>query len=202
VGGLRERHLEDTRLAILEAASTLFAAKGYAATTIDEIAERAGVAKRTFFRHFPAKESLVFYDSAELKLTAVRDLRARLATEPPFPALVAVLRHNAEELTAERGRWMAGLIAERNAIIQHHRGVVMWEFEDALCDAIAEHDPGASRVGVRAGVAAVLGAFMAAIEVWLTSGAEGPFRPVLDEALSAATGALDMTGTRAGVDGT
>jgi AcrR family transcriptional regulator len=197
-GGLRERHLEATRAAILEAAAALFVEKGYGATTIDETAERAGVSKRTFFRHLPAKEALVFHDAAEQKAAAVADLRERLATETPSSALVAVLRNAADDLTAERGRWMAGLVAERAAIIQHHRGVVMWAFEDAVCDAVAEHHPELSPVEVRAGVAALLGAFMAAIEVWLTTGAEGPFPPVLDAGLESAAAALDAAGRALG----
>lgn len=50
----------------MEAAADLFAAHGYAATTIDEIAGRAGVSPRTFFRHFPDKEEVLFADDDQL----------------------------------------------------------------------------------------------------------------------------------------
>ena len=50
----------------MEAAAELFMAHGYAATTIDEIAERAGVSPRTFFRHFPDKEEVLFADDDRL----------------------------------------------------------------------------------------------------------------------------------------
>ena len=40
----------------------LFATKGYEATTVDEIAAAAGVARRTFFRHFRSKEEAIFPD--------------------------------------------------------------------------------------------------------------------------------------------
>ncbi|HEY2330751.1 MAG TPA: hypothetical protein VGH94_02445, partial [Acidimicrobiales bacterium] len=90
----------------------------------------------------------------------------------------------------ERGQWMAGIIAERHAVIQHHRGVVMWEFEDAVCDLLTGHEPMPAAIEVRAGVAAVLGAFMGAMEVWLAGGATGPFPPVLDAGLGAAAAAL------------
>lgn len=44
------------------AAMELFATKGYEATTVDEIAAAAGVARRTFFRHFRSKEEAIFPD--------------------------------------------------------------------------------------------------------------------------------------------
>lgn len=44
------------------AAMELFATKGYEATTVDEIAAAAGVARRTFFRHFRSKEEAIFAD--------------------------------------------------------------------------------------------------------------------------------------------
>ena len=50
----------------MEAAAELFTARGYAATTVDEIAERAGVSPRTFFRHFPDKEEVLFADDDRL----------------------------------------------------------------------------------------------------------------------------------------
>ncbi|MEE8600088.1 TetR/AcrR family transcriptional regulator [Euzebya tangerina] len=44
---------------LLEAASGLFYEQGYAATGIDQIVQRSGVAKRTLYRHFPSKDDLI-----------------------------------------------------------------------------------------------------------------------------------------------
>lgn len=54
-----------TRDAIALAALELFEEKGFAATSIDEITERAQVGRRTFFRYFPAKESVLLPDSED-----------------------------------------------------------------------------------------------------------------------------------------
>jgi AcrR family transcriptional regulator len=57
----RDAHADRTRNALLDAALNLFSANGYDETTTDQIAERAGVSPRTFFRYFPTKESVLFF---------------------------------------------------------------------------------------------------------------------------------------------
>lgn len=59
MGDLRERRRLDTRNDIAAAAIELFEAKGVAGTTVDEIAQRAGISPRTFFRYFATKEESV-----------------------------------------------------------------------------------------------------------------------------------------------
>lgn len=54
------RSAEPTRERLVEAALELFLRQGYGATTVDDIAARAGVSARTFFRHFPDKEEVLF----------------------------------------------------------------------------------------------------------------------------------------------
>jgi len=55
----RERRRQDTRERIIAAALELFRTQGYAATSVDAIAERADVARRTLFNHFPRKQDLL-----------------------------------------------------------------------------------------------------------------------------------------------
>jgi TetR/AcrR family transcriptional regulator, cholesterol catabolism regulator len=57
--GRRERKKEETRRRITMAALELFHERGFEATTVDEITERADVAKGTFFNYFPRKESVL-----------------------------------------------------------------------------------------------------------------------------------------------
>jgi AcrR family transcriptional regulator len=57
----RDEHADRTRSALVDAALNLFSAKGYDDTTTEEIAAKAGVSPRTFFRYFPTKESVLFF---------------------------------------------------------------------------------------------------------------------------------------------
>jgi AcrR family transcriptional regulator len=62
--GLRERRKQQTRQAISDIATRLFATRGYDEVTISQVADAAGVAKMTVTNYFPRKEDLVF-DRAE-----------------------------------------------------------------------------------------------------------------------------------------
>ena len=94
-----------------DAAFALFASRGFEATTVDEIAARAGVGRTTFFRHFRAKEDVVFPDHAAL--TAAVAVRLDAATvEPPVLAVTeaALLVLRAYVAEGERARARYGLV--------------------------------------------------------------------------------------------
>lgn len=74
------------RSRLADAAFALFDERGYEQTTVDDIAERAGLGRSTFFRHYRSKEQVVFPDHDRL-LALIRD---RLATSSDSTALVAV----------------------------------------------------------------------------------------------------------------
>src|SRR3974377_751098 len=63
--GLRERKKIKTRQAIRREGFRLLDANGYAATTVEQIADAAEVSPSTFFRYFPSKESLLLADDLD-----------------------------------------------------------------------------------------------------------------------------------------
>jgi AcrR family transcriptional regulator len=77
----RAERAAERRGAIIEAAMDEFIARGFAATRLDDVAKRAGVAKGTIYLHFKDKESMF----EELIRTAIVPLVNRLWATPPQP---------------------------------------------------------------------------------------------------------------------
>ncbi|MFD8778506.1 TetR/AcrR family transcriptional regulator [Streptomyces sp. NPDC059916] len=96
------------RIRLADAAFALFDERGYEQTTVDEIAERAGVGRTTFFRHYRSKEDVIFPDHDRL-LALIKD---RLVTSSHSTGLIAVsdavrlvLLHYIEEGDLARRRY-------------------------------------------------------------------------------------------------
>jgi AcrR family transcriptional regulator len=71
---------------LAEAAFALFDERGYEQTTVDDITERAGLGRTTFFRHYRSKEDVIFPDHDRL----LEQIAERLRTSSHGTALVAV----------------------------------------------------------------------------------------------------------------
>src|SRR5437870_2451116 len=80
----RAERAAERRQAIIEAALDEFTARGFAATRLDDIAKRAGVAKGTIYLHFKDKESMF----EELIRTAIVPLIGRMHAPPPIGGTV------------------------------------------------------------------------------------------------------------------
>ena len=102
--GLRQRKKDSSRRAIEDAAWALFAEQGYEETSINDIAERADVAPRTFCRYFPTKEAVMYPQFEEL-LQSVRDeFHKRPADEPVITSLFGSIELLAGSLEGEASR--------------------------------------------------------------------------------------------------
>src|SRR5438874_3020725 len=93
--GRRERKKRETRDALIEAALDLFSEQGVDGTTIEQIADRADVSERTFYRYFATKEDVLFADAVDRR----EQFAAALATAADEPLLDA-LRLAARDLVA------------------------------------------------------------------------------------------------------
>ena len=79
---------EATREAIVAAAAVQFGDKGFALTTIDEIAAAAGVAKGAVYHHFPGKEAIFEAVFQRTSAALASDLRAKVARAPDALAML------------------------------------------------------------------------------------------------------------------
>jgi AcrR family transcriptional regulator len=118
---LRERRRELTSREISEAALTLFERHGSAATTVDQIADAAGVSQRTFFRYFERKEDAAFWN------TFWNDDRAFTLIDEAIHAIrggadpVVVVRERFSRLLAE----FAANKSDRDRFLRHQRLVAV-----------------------------------------------------------------------------
>jgi TetR/AcrR family transcriptional repressor of nem operon len=76
---------DDTRIRLFAAGAELLASQGYHATKVKQITDRAGVAKGTFFFHFPTKDALVI-ELVRRQVDFVARARARLLAAGGSPA--------------------------------------------------------------------------------------------------------------------
>lgn len=89
--GRMSRWQPDARGRLQQAALTLFGERGFDNTTIAEIAERAGLTKRTFFRYFVDKREVLFLGSQELEELFVTAVDAAPASASALDAAAAAL---------------------------------------------------------------------------------------------------------------
>jgi TetR/AcrR family transcriptional regulator, regulator of mycofactocin system len=188
-----------TRARLEQVALELFTAAGFEHVTADEIAEAAGISRRTFFRYFPTKADAVWGDFAG----HVARLEARLAaTAPAQPVLASICAaylevndYPPEQLPALRQRMR--LILGEPALLAHSQ----LRYAD-VDRAVAAHV--ARRTGVaptalvpRLVATSTRAAATTAFEVWLSGGdplADG-LRRAFDEL---AAGFPALLATRAG----
>lgn len=111
---LRERTRQAVREDISRSAWVLFAERGFEGTTVEQIADAAGMSKRSFFRYFANKEQVVL-DRLLLSGSEIADaMAARPAEEAAWPALRAALEPavRAQEQQAYRTRALLTMLRE------------------------------------------------------------------------------------------
>ncbi|TSD47254.1 TetR family transcriptional regulator [Rhodococcus sp. KBS0724] len=101
---LRERRRQETRLEISRAALELFELHGSSATTVDEIARRAGVSPSTFFRCFATKEDSALSVEVEFETEIVEWLDAIAADELTLTGIQAIYGNIIERLETSPDR--------------------------------------------------------------------------------------------------
>lgn len=152
----RSDHTARFRLLVVDEALRLFAAQGYEATSVDEIAEAAGISRRTFFRQFRAKEDVVFADH-ETQLAAAGHYLAE-TDEDPWEAVCTAGVQVFERFTQWRD-----IVARRYRVVRRvpalrdREIVTVFRYERLFNDYLRERLPGVpdvSRVQFTAAVTA------------------------------------------------
>src|SRR5580700_10488012 len=91
----------DSRGRLAQAAMDLYGEQGFDRTTVAEIAERAGLTERTFFRHFTDKREVLFFGAQALQDLLVSTVVNAPASATPLDAVTRALEA-AGQMFAER----------------------------------------------------------------------------------------------------
>lgn len=138
--GKREAHKIATRQAIQEAADRLFAERGYAETTVRDVADAAGVTERTLFRYFTGKEALLVRDIVAWLPTLTAEIRERPAGEGALDAIEAAILHLWERVRDGGGPNLSWLFQDGppGPKLEKSTPGLLLRFEQAVADALDE----------------------------------------------------------------
>lgn len=137
--GARVAQLAATRGAIEDAALELFRLKGFDGVDVAEIAERAGVSRRTFFRHFEQKSEVVVGRGREHELRLRDIIRHRPSRESAARAVERTMVEFSRWVESERSQMLT-----RAHLIMAHRDLVKTalfieaQWANALAEELAE----------------------------------------------------------------
>jgi AcrR family transcriptional regulator len=196
---LRERKKLRTRRALADAALRLFTENGFAATTLEELADEAEVSKSTFFRFFPAKEAAAIEAEAELwsaYLTALADRDLAGAILGELHQTLATAAAGLDPGWDERFLATRRLIATEPALlayVEHYRAGVENQVIECLAGKL-NLDPEDLRLRVLAELATT--AWSVSGRHWVRRGGQGGRQALierLDGAIKAIPASLDLS---------
>ncbi len=166
-----------------QAAMELYVERGFDQTTVADIADRAGLTARTFFRYFDDKREVLFAGSESLHDGLVAALDAAPAGAAPMEAVAAALDAAARMLGERRdySRQRQAVIAA-HAELRERELIKMASLAVALADGLRRRgvaEPDAS-LAAEAGIAVLRVAF----EQWVTAPVDRGLARVVREALA------------------
>lgn len=191
--GLRERTRRAVHREIAEVGMALFLEHGFEETTIDQIAEAAGISRRSFFRYFATKEDVVLGDMVERGHRIGAELAARPPGEEPWTAVRAALLALRDEGPADPAadlgvaRMMHRAPSLRTRSLEKHlswQEILVPELarrlreERGFDEVMAEHRAAAV-------IATALTCLDVATETWLRLDGEASLEDLWDEAVAA-----------------
>ena len=163
------RWAPDARGRLEQAALELYGERGFERTTVVEIAARAGLTERTFFRYFADKREVLFWGAGSLREVLVAGVEDAPADLTPIEAVTAAFRAAADtffEDRLERVRQRQAVIGA-NVELQERELIKLASLASDLAEALRRRgagDPAAS-LAAEAGVTV----FRVAFEEWVRS---------------------------------
>jgi AcrR family transcriptional regulator len=152
----------DSRGRLEQAALALYAERGFENTTVAEIAARAGLTERTFFRHFADKREVLFWGAAMLEELVVSAVEAAPASASPIDVITTALEATGPIFEERRdSAWRRQRVIDANAELRERELIKLASLASALAAALRRRgvaDPAAT-LTAEAGIAVFKVAF-------------------------------------------
>ena len=165
-----------------QAALELYSERGFEQTTVAEIAARAGLTERTFFRHFADKREVLFAGAVGLQEFLVRTLASTPDSAAPIDAVAAAFEAAGALLQERRDyAWQRQAVIAANAELQERELIKLAALASAMTDTLRQRgvtDPAAS-LAAEAGIAV----FKIAFERWAGGTSQADLPQVIRESL-------------------
>lgn len=128
---------------LAKAALELYGDRGYEQTTVEEIAKRAGLTERTFFRHFADKREVLFFGASALEEQFRRAIDEAPASLPEIDAVGKALEAIALDFEERRdfARMRQRIIAANPELLERER-VKLATLASALAEALQRRGAG------------------------------------------------------------
>jgi AcrR family transcriptional regulator len=156
----------DARGRLQQAAVELYVERGFEQTTVAEIAQRAGLTERTFFRHFTDKREVLFWGSSALQELFVSTVVGLPVDTTPLDAVSAAVEA-ASGVLEERSEWSRQRFAaiSANPALQEREVAKMATLTTAVAAALRTRGVGEPAASLTAGVG--IAVFKVAFESWV-----------------------------------
>ena len=182
---LHTQRRQSTREALRQAALASFASRGFSNVTVTELAREAGVTERTFFRHFPTKEAVLFQDYETQVEWLAEALAQRPTSESVFDAVLAGIAGFPFDLEVVRQAATARSELISSGRIAGHLRVVQASFASVLTEFIRSRYPRVDDIELVAEVAgaALAAALVVAVEHWGRAGCVGDLGEITESSM-------------------
>ena len=185
--GLRERKRRETLHRIAEQGLKLFLTHGYEATTLDAIAEAAGISRRTFFYYFKSKEEILLaWQDGGFNETLRAAVLEQSTNQSPLNAVKNALLELTVRFQADytQTKEIERLMCANESLRIRHQARYL-EKEQAVFDALCQMWPQPKRQGALRIVAMMsVGALRLAIDNWNRDQGKRPIAIYLREAFA------------------
>jgi AcrR family transcriptional regulator len=165
-----------------QAALALYGERGFEQTTVAEIAARAGLTERTFFRHFADKREVLFWGAGALQELLVSTVASAPDSVAPIDAVAAALQAAGALLQERResARQRQAVIAA-NAELQERELIKLASLASALAGTLRQR--GVSNLAASLTAEAGIAVFKIAFERWISETSQQDLPHVIRESL-------------------